>query len=89
MLQKNFLGPSRGPGASFPEKFGKWSLSDWLKMHFLLRVTAISKLKEFSSIILNYAGKEGFYRSIIRISHIFNHTISGKRKFVIKTKIKD
>ena len=48
-------------------------------------VMAISKLKEFSSVILNYAGK-GFYRSIIRISHIFNHTISGKRKFVIKTK---
>ena len=33
-----------------------------------------------------YAGKEGFYRSMIRISHIFNHTIGGK--FVIKTKIK-
>ena len=45
-------------------------------------------LNEFSSVILNYAGKEGFYRLIIRISHIFNHAISGKRNFVIKTKIK-
>ena len=45
------------------------------------------KLKDFSSVILNYAVKS-IYRSIIRISHIVNHTISGKRKFVIETKIK-
>ena len=71
-----FWGPSRGPGACSPGKFLKWNLSDWLKMHFLFTV---SKLKEFSSVILNYAGREGFYRSIIRISHIFNHTISRKK----------
>ena len=80
-----FWGLSRDPGACSSRKFRKWSLSDWLKMHFL---PIVNKLKEFSSVILNYAGKEGLYRSIIRISHIFNHTISRKRKFVIKTKIK-
>ena len=52
------------------------------KMHFLLIVMAMKY------VILNYVGKEGFYRLIIRISHIFNHTFSGKRKFAIKTKIK-
>ena len=67
-----FLGPSKGSGSMLPQKILKMESLRFAKNAFPAYI-------EFSSVILNYAGK-GFYRSIIRISHIFNHTISGKKK---------
>ena len=55
-----------------PGKFSKQSLSD--------------KLKEFCSVILKYEGKEGFYRSIIRISHILIIPSVEKENLSLKQK---
>ena len=42
---KNFFRPSRGPGACSPGKFGKYSIQDWLKLHFWTLVTFTDSLK--------------------------------------------